>query len=176
MRIVVAGDSYSVQWDFRMSIPIQEKWAQPYYSWASELAKLFTVENVAHPGYTLQEIEQSLENKSYDLAIVNLSPMDRIPRNVSSSRKLTRLNVKSARQIISMPNTYCWSPFPEWEKINEVDTIHYPDDDELWWIEDPKRFSLVTGNHFTRAGNERLLKHMIKVIEVKNSRALRATL
>ena len=175
MKVIIAGDSYSAKLDFRNGVK-NVTYTQPYYSWAAELAKLFPIENVSHPGHSMHEIKQSLVNKSYDLAIVNFSPINRLPRNISSSRKLTLLNVKSARQLINMPNTYCWSPFPEWEINDGVEVILQPLDDELWWTRDPKRFDTVTGNHFTRAGNERLLKHMLKVVRDKKSRALRATL
>ena len=175
MKVIIAGDSYSSQIDFRNGLK-DIAYTQPYYSWAAELAKLLSIENVSHPGHSLQEIKQSLENKSYDLAIVNFSPINRLPRNINSSHKLTLLNVKSARQLINMPNTYCWSPFPEWEINDGVEVILQPLDDELWWTKDPKRFDTVTGNHFTRAGNERLLRHMLKVVRDKKSRALRATL
>ena len=177
MKIIIAGDSYSSESDYRDGLK-NPGYTQPHYSWAIEVRKLLPLTNVARPGLSMRDIKQSLTNRFWDLAIINLTSLhrDSIHDPVGTPHKVISDNMKIAQELISLPNAYCWSPFPEWENNKGVDTIIQPLDDELWWLSDPKRFDLVTGNHFTRVGNNKILKHMLYVIRDKKSQALRATL
>ena len=165
MKIIIAGDSYStLSWD-------KEKYTAPHYSWAVEIAKLLPIINVAHSGFSMFDIKRSLTNKSWDLAIINLTTVHRLAlrEKFDTPHKMVYNNTKIAKELIALPNVYCWSPFPEWENYKGVDTILQPLEDELWWFGDPNRFNTVTGNHFTRSGNNRILKHMLNVIRDKKS-------
>ena len=176
MKIIIAGDSYSAETDERLLS--KKQYTLPHHSWAVEMRKLLPLTNVARPGLSMRDIKQSLTNRSWDLAIINLTTLHRVSIHdpVDTPHKLISDNMKIAQELISLPNAYCWSPFPEWENDEGVDTIIQPLDDELWWINDKNQCNKVTGNHFTRAGNNKILKHMLYVIRDKKSQALRAKL
>ena len=155
-KIVIAGCSYSTDDDFRLNK------SEPFYSWAREIGREYECENIARHGLSLQETLERIERSTWDFLIVNLTSINRgvdgtYPgdRYKQPPRWFRDQNAQIAQQIVTQPRCYCWSPFPEWQKSKQVDSIINLSEDELWGSTGE-----ITGNHLTRAGNDLLLHHM----------------
>ena len=163
LKIVIAGCSYSTDRDFRQTHFEEGEYPLPYYSWSYEINRLYGVTNVAVPGFSMKSILHSLERSSYDFAIVNLTSINRGRSEISKTDDIRRYNTALARDILSQPNVYVWSPFLEWLKTPQVHSIIQRHEDEMFSNVKHR----VTGNHLTQVGNNWMVRVMSKVIDKK---------
>lgn len=163
-RILVCGDSYSDPTFIQ---------SDPGFSWIAELERIDSrVYSKALAGSSNWDIWHQLKEETWDLAIVSLAPLHRIingnkwvhypPHVVEAMPQIREMNKRYAERIISLPRTWVWSAFTEYESWPSVEYHELPGMDEKWgrWIEGE-----VTGNHYTRKGNEIILDHMKQIIE-----------
>jgi len=168
MKIIIAGDSYSTDRDFRV-LPLQSE----HYSWVVEIKKRYPsvlVRGVA--GASNWDILHQL-NYNYSYAIVGLTNLNRVShtrlhitedwdQGSKLVKRIRNAGKQYARKIIAHPRCYIWSPFPIYETWPEVNYIELRKWDELW---SPTLTSRVTGNHLTREGNDWMINHMTRIIE-----------
>ena len=170
--ILIAGDSYSD------SNHVHKKIEQHYFSWSNELLHIYYDSIcVAASGEGNWDIKRQLSRyNNYSLAIVSVSYLSRLPIHLGESRKntltekqITHLNLKWAREICELPNTYVWTLFPGYETVEKVDFLKdLTAEDGLVW--DKTLNTCVTGNHLTLKGNIWMINHMQKIINQKLTR------
>lgn len=167
MTILIAGDSYSTDQDFRPQPKSLE-----YYSWVTELKKIYPCQIKAKAGASNWDIIRQL-NCEYSYAIVNLTAFNRVSytrmhlteswnQESEMIQKIKKAGKQHALKILSHSRCYFWSPFPIYETWPKVDYIELRRWDELW---DDKIIPYATGNHLTREGNDWMINHMSKIIE-----------
>ena len=167
MTLLIAGDSYSTERDFRV-LPIQSE----HYSWVEEIKKRYPCVIKGVPGASNWDILRQLDY-NYTYAIVNLTNLNRVSHTRSHTteawkqdsdlvQQIRKAGKQYAHKILAHPRCYFWSPFPIYETWPEVDYIELRTWDELW---SPTITSRVTGNHLTREGNDWKINHMTSIIE-----------
>jgi len=189
MKIVLAGDSYSDVQDFRRYSTYKDWYKAPYYSWANEICMRFGAESYAEFASSQWDIWRQTQTVEWDFLIVNLTACSRFTKIVDykthdwikqpTDEQLVQIKQKNkqfANRIAQLQNCYCWSPFPEFESEDGVDYIELRDWDELWYIPSNEYYSsrietcqtifpFITGNHFTREGNDWMINHITQKIE-----------
>ena len=167
MTILIAGDSYSTDQDFRVQPVLID-----HYSWTVELKKRFPCVVRGVWGASNWDILHQLDY-NYTHAIVNLTSLNRvsytrlhITKNWDQDSKLVQQVCKAGEQyahkILAHPRCYFWSPFPQYETWPTVDYIELREWNEIW---SGALAPQVTGNHLTREGNDWMINHMTHIIE-----------
>ena len=167
MTILIAGDSFSTDQDFRI-IPQRPE----FYSWVEELKKRYPCVVNAVAGSSNWNILKQLDCE-YSYAIVNLSNTNRVSHEIQYQtsrwdpkgalmKKIREAGEQYARRILSHPRCYFWSPWPVYETWPEIDYLELKGWNEIWLSLQDK---LVTGSHLTREGNDWMINHMSKIIE-----------
>ena len=167
MTILIAGDSYSTDRDFRVQ-PVSSE----YYSWVEEIKKRYPCVVRGVPGASNWDIIHQLDY-NYTHAIVGLTNINRVSYTRSHitetwkqdselMQRIRKAGKQYAQRILAHPRCYFWSPFPIYETWPEVDYIELRKWDELWSSDLTPR---VTGNHLTREGNDWMINYMTRIIE-----------
>ncbi len=174
--IVLAGDSYSTVVDFRT----RQENILPHFSWAIEICKSHSAASLAAASSSMWDIYRQVKSAPWDLLLVNFTALCRftvqventVHENTVNQKQLVEYNKQVISKIIKMPRTYCWSSFPDYRSYPGVEYIDMGEHDELYYIDwvnwdknDKRPFHLITGNHFTREGNEQMINHMTRVIK-----------
>jgi len=168
MTILIAGDSYSTDQDFRQGVDIPE-----HYSWTVEIKKRYPdviVRGVA--GASNWDILHQLDY-NYTHAIVGLTNLNRVSYTRSHIteawkqdselvQQVCKAGKQYAQRILAHPRCYFWSRWPIYETWPTVDYIELRTCDEFW---DSTLAPLTVGNHLTREGNDWMINHMIHIIE-----------
>lgn len=177
-KVLIAGCSFSAHGWFNK----KHTTAEERFCWSEELAKRYDVTNLAEAGSSNWDIWKSLQRRTWDALLVNLSGLGRMTRVkhrapqlmdrdglVRDTRReeVERVNWKCGRRITQLPQSYCWAWFPEYDQMPGVDRLNLPNDfiiQEDAVYKEEIRYK-ETGNHLTREGNEWMIAHMIKQIE-----------
>jgi hypothetical protein len=167
MTLLIAGDSYSTDQDFRVQ-PVSSE----HYSWVNEIKKRypFVVKGVA--GASNWDILHQLDCE-YSYAIVGLTGINRVSHTQAHQtetwkqdnkllQKVREAGRQYARKILAHPRCYIWSRWPVYETWPGVDYIELRTCDEFWNEAITPR---VTGNHLTREGNDWMINYMTRIIE-----------
>jgi len=168
MTILIAGDSYSTDQDFRVQPVLIE-----HYSWVEEIKKRYPDVIVrAIAGASNWDILHQLDY-NYTHAIVGLTGLNRVSytrtlitdawdQDSELVQQVGKAGEQYARRILAHPRCYFWSPFPIYETWPTVNYIELTEWDEIW---SGALAPQVTGNHLTREGNDWMINHMTHIIE-----------
>lgn len=165
-RILVCGDSYS------------DPEGASERSWINRLQESHScVVSKAVAGASNIDILKQLTDETWTLAIINLTSLkrvvnilkwDRYPQHLMQSMpQIVEQNKRIAKQIISLPNTVVWSPFPHYENWPDVHYRELRDHDDIWV--DYEAGEIPTkeyiGNHYTEEGNDITYQWVTQIIE-----------
>ena len=164
--ILIAGDSFSD------GDPTHETCTSPTmdrFSWVEQLSKTHQIRCVALAGASNWDILQQIAHWTGPI-IANVSSLKRTsiqferssnprPPVLISRSTLVQRNREIARHI-ARRSSYCWTPFPGYETVAEIDKIYIPQYSELFGVTKG-----LTAHHLTRAGNEWMIEHMLGVIK-----------
>jgi len=154
-RVLICGDSYS------------DPTGYSSMSWIARLEQSHPeVLSKAVRGASNWEIFNQLKTETWTLAIVNLTSLkrtvnickwDRIPPQITRVMpQIVEQNKRIAKQIIALPNTVVWSPFPDYETWPDVHYRELRDHDDMWVDleggDSPPE--MIMDNHYTRKGND----------------------
>jgi len=163
--VLICGDSYSDNRNRSCAQGSLEQW-----SWVDLLSRDYEIKCIAGVGASNWDIWRQIDSQTaeYDLKIVNLTTLKRVntyyPRLKMSDADQYSLNLQIARRIVKLPNTLCWSPFPEYEEMSRVHFIPLEQENELY---NRKAKHRCTNHHFTREGNTQLYDWMKSQIEAQ---------
>ena len=155
--ILIAGDSYS---DSRYETRTCHCGNGDPVSWVNLLSRDYTVECVAKSGSSNYDIvSQVMRSAEYDYLIVNVTSLARSARWSSFRHRESEdvSNFKIAQSLAKRSNTLCWTPYPGYEKIDEIHYIPLARHNELY---NEKVKSCCTQHHLDRESNYLLYSWM----------------
>ena len=171
-RIAICGDSFSDITSRRTCIGrFEEGW-----SWVHGLQEHYEIDCYAHSGVSNLLIYDQVKQakKTNSIIVTNVSSIARVTQMIDfkhpdiSEDEIKKHNKKFA-QWIAKNSDVCWTPFPGYESISEIDLITLEKENELY---NKELQSQTTKHHLTLKGNQILFSIIFEKIEgVLNERS-----